>query len=101
VAPARVWEYPHVVGRGGRRPPLGVGRSVYPSFCILPSPFFGPIQAPPGKTIAGGRPAYFASGRLRFASGRLTQRPYVGVLVVMLGWYLETTVKLEGFEQRV
>jgi hypothetical protein len=68
-------------------------------------PFFGPIQAPPGQTIAGGRPVYFAEARFFglpvTASARLPQRPDVGLLIVAPGWYLETKVKLDGLEQRV
>jgi hypothetical protein len=67
--------------------------------------FFGPIQAPPGQTIAGGRPVYFAEARFFglpvTASGRLPQRPDVGQLIVTPGWYLETRVKVDGLEQRV
>jgi hypothetical protein len=66
---------------------------------------FGPIQAAEGKLIAGGRPFYFARVYI-FSSmvssfSRASQSVPSGQLTLKPGWYLETTVKLDGFKRKV
>ncbi len=66
---------------------------------------FGPIQAPADKTVAGGRPVYFAQAyifnRQLLATGRTDQNIMFGQLQLKPGWYLDTTVSLNGLKQRV
>jgi hypothetical protein len=66
---------------------------------------FGPIQAPADKSVAGGRPTYFAQGyiynRQLLGSGRDTPNLSFGRLVLKPGWYLDTTVELNGLKQKV
>jgi len=66
---------------------------------------FGPITAPPAKTIAGGRPVYYAQVYLNvirsyFGTGR-TQSIPVGYLRLKAGWYVDTTVELKGVKRKV
>jgi hypothetical protein len=66
---------------------------------------FGPIQAPADKAIAGGRPVFFARvylyNRQVLATGRAAQASLSGQLMLKAGWYLETTVVLDGLKQKV
>ena len=66
---------------------------------------FGPIQAPADKAVAGGRPIYFARvyiyNRQFLSSGRDTQNMFVGQMMLKAGWYLDTTVELNGRKQKV
>jgi hypothetical protein len=66
---------------------------------------FGPIQAPAGKLIAGGRPIYFAQAYLNNLSylgeGQDVANIYAGQLRLKAGWYLDTTVELKGLKQKV
>jgi len=66
---------------------------------------FGPLQAPVGKEIAGGRPVYFAQvyvNNLSFLpAGQEMQNVYAGQLQLKAGWYLDTTVELKGVKQKV
>jgi hypothetical protein len=66
---------------------------------------FGPIQAPAGKMIAGGRPVYFAQAYISMASfppgAEAVQNLYAGQLRLRAGWYLETTVDVGGLKQKV
>ncbi len=66
---------------------------------------FGPIQAPAGKEIAGGRPVYFAQVTVNnlsyLRSGQNVQNVYAGQLRLKAGWYLDTTVELKGLKQKV
>jgi hypothetical protein len=66
---------------------------------------FGPIQAPADKTVAGGRPIYFARvyiyNRQLLGSGREAQNMFIGQLMLKAGWYLDTTVELDGRKQKV
>ena len=59
---------------------------------VLPEQFlFGPIQAPADRTIAGGRPVYFAQiyifDRQLLTAGRTDQNFMVGQLMLKAGWY--------------
>ena len=66
---------------------------------------FGPIEAPADKVVAGGRPVYFAQVYLfnqqLLAESRSDQRIMAGQLMLKAGWYLDTTVTLDGLKQRV
>jgi len=66
---------------------------------------FGPIQAPPEKALAGGRPVYFAQvylfNRQALIGDRADQNSMLGQLMLKAGWYLEATVALDGQKQRV
>jgi hypothetical protein len=66
---------------------------------------FGPIQAPEGKEISGGRPIYFAQVYVNnlsyLRSGQNVQNVYAGQLRLKAGWYLDTTVELKGVKQKV
>ncbi|MGO8927100.1 MAG: hypothetical protein ACLQU3_09455 [Limisphaerales bacterium] len=66
---------------------------------------FGPIQAPADKALAGGRPVYFAQvyifNREFLTSGRANPEIMAGQLMLKAGWYLDTTVTLDGLKQRV
>ena len=66
---------------------------------------FGPIQAPADKAIAGGRPVFFARvylfNRQVLNSGQAGQSVTGGQLMLKAGWYLETTVVLDGVKQKV
>ena len=66
---------------------------------------FGPIQAPADKTLAGGRPVYYARiyifNRQLLSSGRTDQAFTVGQLMLKAGWYLDATVALDGLKQTV
>ncbi len=73
---------------------------------------FGPIQAPADKTIAGGRPVYYAQVYLYqpfvsyslsnpSSSARLAQNVTSGRLTLKAGWYLETTVTQDGVKRKV
>ena len=67
---------------------------------------FGPIQAPAGKMIAGGRPIYFAQTYINnispmLTSGQVTEGAYIGQLQFKAGWYVEATVELKGLKQKV
>jgi hypothetical protein len=67
--------------------------------------FFGPIQTPADKAVAGGRPVYFAQvylfNREILTSGQTRQTTEFGQLVLKAGWYLDTTVELNGLKQKV
>jgi len=66
---------------------------------------FGPIQAPADKAIAGGRPVFFAQvylfNRQVLNFGQAGQSVTGGQLMLKAGWYLETTVVLDGVKQKV
>ena len=66
---------------------------------------FGPIQAPAGTTIAGGRPVYFAQAYITelptLRSSQNIQNLYAGQLRLKAGWYADTTVELKGVKQKV
>jgi hypothetical protein len=66
---------------------------------------FGPIQAPADKAIDGGRPIYYAQvyiyNRQFLGSGREVPNLFIGQLMLKAGWYLETTVELNGLKQKV
>jgi hypothetical protein len=66
---------------------------------------FGPIQAPADKAIAGGRPIYFARvyiyNRQLLGSSKEAQNVFIGQLMLKAGWYLDTTVELNGRKQKV
>jgi hypothetical protein len=66
---------------------------------------FGPIQAPAEKAIAGGRPQVFAQvylfNRQLLTSGRSIPGMTIGQLVLKAGWYLDTTVTVDGLKQKV
>jgi hypothetical protein len=66
---------------------------------------FGPIPAPEGKLIAGGRPVYYAQVLYLFSRQLLAGRPgpnaIMGQLRFKAGWYLDTTVEMGGVKRRV
>ena len=66
---------------------------------------FGPIQVPADRSVAGGRPVYFAQvyflNRQNLSSGRRTPNTLSAHLMFKAGWYLDTTVKVDGLEQKV
>ena len=66
---------------------------------------FGPIQAPADKAVAGGRPIYYAQvyvfNRQLLSSGQKAPNLFFGQLVLKAGWYLDTTVELNGLKQKV
>ena len=66
---------------------------------------FGPIQAPADKMMAGGRPMYFARvyiyNRQFLSSGQEAQNMFIGQLMLKAGWYLDTTIELNGKKQKV
>lgn len=66
---------------------------------------FGPIQAPAGTTIAGGRPVYYAQAYITelptLRSSQNIQNLYAGQLRLKAGWYADTTVELKGVKQKV
>ncbi|HWI55826.1 MAG TPA: hypothetical protein VNZ22_01270 [Bacillota bacterium] len=70
---------------------------------------FGPIEAPADKLIGGGRPVYFAQvlvnnlSALRRSSLGSEQllNLYAGQLRLKAGWYLETTVAIQGQSLKV
>ena len=66
---------------------------------------FGPVQAPAEKAVAGGRPVYFAQvyifDRELLISGRAAPTMMIGQLMLKAGWYLDTTVAINGLKQTV
>ena len=65
---------------------------------------FGPIEVPAEKQIGSWRPVYYAqmiyySNRVLLVSG--ANLPYLGQFRLKPGWYLETTVDLDGRQQKV
>jgi hypothetical protein len=66
---------------------------------------FGPIQLPPDRAVAGGRPVYFIQVYVfnRQSSSMIGRRPNALFAQLMLkaGWYLDTTVKVDGLKQKV
>lgn len=66
---------------------------------------FGPLQVPADKTVAGGRPIYFAQAyllnRQLASSRRPAQELFFGQLTLKAGWYLDTTVRLSGVNYKV
>ena len=65
----------------------------------------GPIRAPLDKTVAGGRPIYYARiyilDRQLLSSARQQPHRSFGQLMLKAGWYLDTTVRLNGVNHRV
>jgi hypothetical protein len=66
---------------------------------------FGPIQAPADKAVAGGRPVCFAQvyifNREFLTSGQMPQNMMLGQLLLKAGWYLDSTVALDGLKHKV
>ena len=66
---------------------------------------FGPIQAPADKAVAGGRPVCFAQvyifNRQFLTYDRMPQNMMLGQLLLKAGWYLDTTVALDGLKYKV
>jgi hypothetical protein len=65
---------------------------------------FGPIPAPDSKKIGDWRPIYFAQAYLYTLpanAGALPRNLYLGQLRLKAGWYLETTVDLDGVTRKV
>jgi hypothetical protein len=80
---------------------LSTARRTSPMDQIL----FGPIQAPADKALVGGRPVYYAhvytyNRQLLFA-GQTSQNIMFGQVMLKAGWYLDTTVTLNGLRQKV
>jgi hypothetical protein len=71
----------------------------------LDQTLFGPIQAPADKAHADGRPVYFAQvylfNRVLLRSGNSSPEVMAGQVMLKAGWYLDTTVTLDGRKQRV
>src|ERR1017187_2016315 len=66
---------------------------------------FGPIQAPADKAVAGGRPVCFAQvyifNREFLTSGQMPQNMMLVDEQHQAGWYLDTTVALDGLKHKV
>jgi hypothetical protein len=65
---------------------------------------FGPIPAPENRMIGGRRPIYYARMyHYKQRSGLLQPggSAYLGFLRLRAGWYLETTVELDGIRQKI
>jgi hypothetical protein len=66
---------------------------------------FGPIQAPADKTVAGGRPIYYAQvyifNRQFLTAGREAPNLFIGQLTLKADWYLDTTIEMDGLKQKV
>ncbi len=69
---------------------------------------FGPIEAPASKQIGAGKPIYYAVLDLRTnVILKLRKNPaaatndYLGNLRLRAGWYLETTVEMNGVKQKL
>ena len=67
---------------------------------------FGPISAPGGKMVAGGQPICFAQVYVNnlgplLSSGQKVENIYAGYLRLKAGWYVDTTVELNGVKQKV
>jgi hypothetical protein len=66
---------------------------------------FGPILASPNKLIAGESMVYFAQVYMfrypSLSSGRIDQSTPSGQLMLRTGWYLDTTVRLNGVNHKV
>ena len=65
--------------------------------------WFGPLQAPPGKEFAGGRPIFYAQVYVNELprSGVDLQNIYAGYLRLKPAWYLEANVQLNGSTHRI
>jgi hypothetical protein len=84
---------------------------VQPTDRKTPSPgtqqkLFGPIEAPAGKLIAGGRPICFAQTYINdlslfLRSSQNAENFYAGQLQLKAGWYVDTTVELKGVKRKV
>ncbi|HEY5912414.1 MAG TPA: hypothetical protein VJA21_17570 [Verrucomicrobiae bacterium] len=75
-----------------------------PRVSSAPRPaWFGPIQVPAGTEFCGGRPIFFANVYLRPMAGSASGESggYSGYVRLKAGWYLETTVNLNGAEQKI
>jgi hypothetical protein len=66
---------------------------------------FGPIQAQADQALAGGRPVLYAQAyiynRLPLTTGRTDKNMMVGQLTLKAGWYLDTTVEINGLKQKI
>jgi len=66
---------------------------------------FGPISAPAGKLIAGGRPIYYAHlnlfNRQMLESAPADRNFFIGQLQFKAGWYVDTTVEMNGLKRKV
>ena len=66
---------------------------------------FGPIRVPADKAIAGGIPVYYARvyvyNRQFLSSGQQAENMFIGQLMLKAGWYLDTTVELNGLKQKL
>ncbi len=66
---------------------------------------FGPIPAPADKMIAGGRPVYFAQvyifNQQLLSAGQTGRNIMFGQVMLRAGWYLDTTVVLNGLKEKV
>lgn len=66
--------------------------------------FFGPIPVPESKKIGAGRPIYFAQLYMLTApamAGPNQRNMIIGQLRLKPGWYLETTVDMDGVARKV
>lgn len=69
---------------------------------------FGPIELPADKRLGSWRPTYYAQVYIynrqlitKPREGQNIENYYFGTLRFKPGWYLETTVKLDGVKQKV
>ncbi len=66
---------------------------------------FGPIPVPAGKMVAGRWPVYFAQvhfvSRPSPSSGQPAPNLLVALLTLKVGWFLDTTVRVNGLEYKV
>ena len=69
---------------------------------------FGPIEVPASKTIGAWKPIYYAvldlrtNAILKLRNRRVTStKDYLGNLRLKAGWYLETTVEMDGVKQTI
>jgi hypothetical protein len=65
---------------------------------------FGPIQAPETKMIGSWRPVYYAQAYIYNRPASVPSGPqnfYYGQMRFKAGWYLETTVELDGTTRKI
>jgi hypothetical protein len=63
---------------------------------------FGPISTPGGKRIAGGQPVFYAQAYFYGAPPEAFRSSTpAGMLRLKAGWYLETTVEVDGAKHKV
>jgi len=61
---------------------------------------FWPIPVSADRMIGSWRPVYLGELRVDTRDGGKGEEVYIGLLRVYAGWYLETTVEVDGFKQK-